>query len=147
MAHGSTQGIGTLVFGRYHSPLRWPVMLMLLVSAVAHIPVVAPELGETVYVGVLFLVLIVADCVLIAALLVRDAAGVWLLTAVTTGLALLAYVFSRTTGLPGLSNYTGEWVSTPGLAALISEGVGCALAIAALVLGPQGARVSHNAVT
>lgn len=144
MANHSTQGIGTLLFDRYRSPLRWPAALMLLISAVAHIPVVAPELGETVYVGVLFLVLIVADCVLIAALFRRDAAGVWILTAITTGLALLAYVFSRTTGLPGLSNYTGDWISTPGLAALISEGIGCVLAIAALLLGPRGAEATRD---
>lgn len=132
-----------LLFEPYRSPLRWPAMFMLLVSALAHVPVVAPELEEVAYVGVLFVVLIIADGVLIVALFVRDACSVWALTAVATGLALLAYVLSRTTGLPGLPNYIGDWVSTPGLAALISEGIGCALAIAALALGRRGSRATN----
>lgn len=116
----------------YRSPLRWPVMLMLLISALAHVPVIAPGLRETAYVGVLFIVLILADIVLLLGLAWRDSSAVWVLTALTCGLAVLAYVLSRTVGLPGMTAEIGAWVSTPGLASLGSEAIGFVLAVLVL---------------
>lgn len=106
--------------------------MMLLVSAVAHVPVVAPGLEDVTYIGILFILLIVSNAGLIAALLFRDSLAVWSLTAVVLGLAFLAYVASRTVGLPMQDAYIGDWVSGPGLASLISAGVGAGIAIVAL---------------
>ncbi|WP_020498719.1 hypothetical protein [Sciscionella marina] len=143
MAGHSVSGTAVSAFWlrRYGSPLRWPVMIMLLVSALAHIPVVAPELRETPYVAALFLLLILADLVLIAALFLRDSAAAWTLTALTTGLAALAYVLSRTVGLPALYNYIGDWVSVPGLVSLASEAIGCVLAVFVLIRHPATAAI------
>lgn len=108
---------------------RWLAMSMLLVSALAHTTVVAPGLAETTYMGVLFIGLILADLMLIAALWIRDSPATWTLTAIITGLAFLAYVLSRTVGLPQSSGYIGDWVSGPGLASIASEAVSCIVAL------------------
>lgn len=124
---------------RLHSPLRWPAAAMLIISALAHVPVVAPGLAETTYIGILFILLIISNLVLTVALLLRDSLAVWAMTALILGLAFLAYVLSRTVGLPLQDNYIGDWVSTPGLASLISAGVGCAIALVVLIRQPKTA--------
>lgn len=118
---------------------RWPAIVMLLVTAVAHIPVVAPHLEEAPYIGVLFIVLIVASFLLVAALLIRDSAAIWTLTAITSGLAFLAYVLSRTVGLPEIGDDIGEWVSTLGIASIVSEGITFIIAVVVLA-GGRGRR-------
>lgn len=121
----------------FRSGWRWPAMLMLLITAVAHIPVVAPYLQEAPYIGVLFIVLIVAAFFLVAALMIRDSAAVWALTAITTGLAFLAYVISRSIGLPEIGDDIGQWVSPLGIASIASEGIAFIIAVTVLVRGPK----------
>ena len=47
------------------SPLRWPLAGLAMTSAAAHLPVLSEHLHEVPYIGVEFIVLIVA-CILIA---------------------------------------------------------------------------------
>jgi hypothetical protein len=54
------------------SPWRWLLTVAAVVTAVAHVPVIAPHLEEAPYMGVLFVVLTVACMFLAAATLVRD---------------------------------------------------------------------------
>lgn len=129
LGSGPVQNFFTIAL---RSGWRWLAMLMLSVSALAHLPVVGPGLADAVYVGVLFMMLIIADLVLILALWIRDSPATWVLTATTTGLAILAYVLSRTVGLPQSSDYIGDWVSVPGLASIASEAVGCIVALLVL---------------
>ncbi|EMR00139.1 hypothetical protein ADIAG_00146 [Paeniglutamicibacter gangotriensis Lz1y] len=130
LGSGAVQNFFTIAL---RSSWRWLAMLMLLVSAAAHLPVVGPGLTDAVYVGVLFIMLILADFVLIVRLWIHDSPAIWVLMATITGLALLAYVLSRTVGLPQSSDYIGDWVSLPGLASIASEAVGCIVAFLVLV--------------
>ena len=119
--------------GKIRSPLRWPAAAMLLISALAHVPVVAPGLAATTYIGILFVLLIVVNLFLAVAMFLRDSLAVWTLTALTLGLAFIAYVLSRTVGLPLQTDYIGDWVSTPGLASFVSAGIGCVIAVTVLI--------------
>ncbi len=144
-SHSKSRGLGSGPVQNFftialRSSWRWLAMLMLLVSAAAHLPVVGPGLADAAYVGVLFIMLILADFVLIVALWIRDSPATWVLTATITGLALLAYVLSRTVGLPQSSDYIGDWVSVPGLASIASEAVVCTVALVVLATHFANAR-------
>ena len=105
------------------SAARWPAIAALLVAAAAHIPVIAPHLAEAPYIGALFIALTVACLILAAALCIADTRTVWDLTILVAGLAVLAYVLSRTVGLPEIGDDVGNWAEPLGLVSIISESV------------------------
>lgn len=103
------------------SPLRpWGVILLLITAGV-HLPLVPEHLEEAAYVGVLFLLLSAACVVLSVLLVVRDSQLVWFATGVVMMLALLAFVVSRTVGLPDLAGDIGNWSEPLGFPALVAE--------------------------
>jgi peptidoglycan/LPS O-acetylase OafA/YrhL len=59
------------------------------IAAVAHVPVIAPHLGEAPYMGLLFIVLTLACLVLAGAALIQDTGAVYALAVLTCGLAVL----------------------------------------------------------
>jgi hypothetical protein len=123
------------------SPLRWPAAGVLLVAGAAHIPVIAPHLAEARYIGALFIALTVACGVLAVALLAWDTPTVWDLAILTTGLAVLAYVLSRTVGLPLIGDDIGNWADPLGMVSIAAESVTVLLGIAALVRRPRSPRL------
>ncbi|MGZ4625758.1 MAG: hypothetical protein ACXV3S_05625, partial [Kineosporiaceae bacterium] len=85
----------------------------------------------------LFVVLEVA-CVVLALLLVRDdARWVYVVTALTGGLAIATYVVSRSLGLPQIEDDVGKWAEPLGVVALTAESL--------MVIGGIAAASAHRA--
>lgn len=115
-----------------HSPWRWPAAALLLLTAAVHVPLVAEHLEEAPYVGVLFVLLVVACTLLAGALVFADASSVWAASGVVCVLALTAFLASRTVGLPQLGDDVGNWTEPLGYPAVAAEAL-CA-AVAGVVL-------------
>src|SRR2546425_13216223 len=109
--------------GRTASPptLRWLAIATILGTGLIHIVEALDAFGEATYKGVLF----VANGMgaLVAAFGVyRDRRGPgWVLGLLVAGGALLAYVASRTVGLPGLPAEPDAWLEPMGVASLVCE--------------------------
>ena len=115
------------------SPLRWAAIVLLLVTAGTHLPLVPMHLEEAPYIGVLFIALSLVSLAL-AGLLVRwDSPAVWALTGVVTALAVVAFLWSRTLGLPQIGDDIGNWSEPLGFPALAAEALAAAVAAVALL--------------
>lgn len=118
------------------TPLRAPdrpvAALALLVTAGTHVPLIRQHLAEAPYIGVLFLVLTVAAAVLAAGVLVADTPLVWALSGATCLAAVVAFVLSRTVGLPQLGDDVGNWTEALSYPALTAELIVVATAFGAL---------------
>jgi hypothetical protein len=115
----------------YPSPAsqwRWPAVIALAVTAGIHIALVPAHLREAPYAGALFIALS-ATALAIAMLLVAcNHRLVWLGAGALSLTALLAYLVSRSVGLPSLADDLGDWLNPLGVAAVLSEtvaGLGC----------------------
>ncbi len=124
-----------------HSPrtaTHWGSSSLLLVAAATHVPLVAEHLEEAPYVGVLFLALIVTCTALAVLLLVHESRSAWWLSGVVCLLAVMAFLASRTVGLPQLADDVGLWTEPMGVPALVSETLVVALAAAHLIRAHAG---------
>jgi hypothetical protein len=130
------------------SPTRWSTSILLLVTAGAHIPLVPEHLEEAPYVGWLFAVLSVTCIALAAAILVSDRPRLWILVGTICLAALLAFLASRTVGLPQLGDDVGDWTEPLGYPAVASEALVCALTLKHLHRSrtPQPSRRTSTAV-
>ena len=111
---------------------RWLVALCLAVTAASHAPLIPEHLQEAPYIGVSFAVLAAASVVLALALVVRDNLAVWGAVALLEGLAVVAYVVSRTVGLPLLGDDIGSWAEPLSFPALVSELIATGMAVTVL---------------
>jgi hypothetical protein len=84
------------------------------------------------YIFFLYIVLVVSTLTAAAVLLRTDSRLAWSLAVVVTAATLIAYVLSRTTGLPQDSQDIGNWSDSLGLASLFVEG--CTLLLGAYKL-------------
>jgi hypothetical protein len=114
------------------SPLRWFASALLLVVGAVHVPMVPAHLVEAPYIGALFIALAVVSVVLAAVIVIRDTPLVWAVSGLITLLALIAYLLSRTIGLPELGDDIGNWTEPLSFPALVAETL--ATAVAATVL-------------
>ena len=114
--------------------------LGLAAIALIHLLDIQSKWHETKYQFWLFMVLIVASLVGAAMLLGRDAKQGWWLAVGCSAATLLAYVLSRTTGLPSASDDIGNWLESLGLASLFVEGAVLFLS-GYVILEPVAARV------
>jgi hypothetical protein len=104
-----------------HAPAQWVASLLLLVAAGTHIPLIQDHLEEAPYVGWLFIVLSVVCLVLAAAILFVDDAAVWLVSGAVCLAAVVAFLASRTVGLPQIGDDVGNWTEPLGIPAVASE--------------------------
>ena len=100
---------------------RWPVIAALTATAAVHITLVPDHLREAPYAGVLFITLSAAALGLAALLAVSDHQLAWLAAGALSLAALLAYLASRSIGLPSLGDDVGDWLNPLGLVALPCE--------------------------
>ena len=105
-----------------HSPDRGAAILGLVVTAGTHVPLVREHLDEASYIGWLFVALSAAALVLALALLIADTPLVWGVTGAVALAALVAFVVSRTVGLPQIGDDIGNWTEPLGLVSLAVEG-------------------------
>lgn len=114
--------------------LRWLAIMMAAVEVGIHAVLVPVHLKETPYIGVLFIVAsVLLTAVLISLLIGRVRPVGWLVGAAMCAGMFVAFLLSRTTGLPG---YHEPWTSDGGLgiATLPPELVFLACAVHALRL-------------
>ena len=111
------------------SPIRWTTAVLLLVTAATHVPLIREHLDEAPYVGVLFILLSVVAVALAVAVVLVDTDAVWLVTGGVCLAAVLAFLASRTVGLPQIRDDIGMWTEDPlGIPAVASEALVVALA-------------------
>jgi hypothetical protein len=126
-----------------HSPLRWTTALFLLVTAGTHVPLVREHLAEAPYVGVLFILLSVVAVALAVAVVLVDTEAVWLVAGGVCLAAVLAFLASRTVGLPQIRDDIGMWTEDPlGIPAVASEAL--VVGLAWLHLHQRRALASHT---
>ncbi|MEP7089507.1 MAG: hypothetical protein ABI776_05300 [Nocardioidaceae bacterium] len=124
---------------RLSSPLRWAASVLLLITAATHIPLVPDHLAEAPYIGILFIALSVVSLVLAVLVVVADTAAVWAATGLVTVLAVVAFVVSRTVGLPQIGDDVGNWSDPLSFPAVAAEVLAAVAAVAALRRRPAHA--------
>ena len=97
--------------------------LGMLGIALIHLLDAPSKFEETPYQGWLFVALIVASMLLADRLLRSDDSRVWALAGLTAAATIVAFVISRTIGLPSAANDVGEWEEPLALASLFVEGI------------------------
>jgi hypothetical protein len=95
----------------------------LVAVALIHVLQLPAALAAIGYLGGLFIAAVVA-CLVIAAALTRTSDDrAWAAAGSLTALILLGYILSRSVGLPGFTEDTGEWSEPLGLASMVAEGL------------------------
>jgi hypothetical protein len=110
------------------SPSQWCASFLLLVAAGTHIPLIQVHLEEAPYVGWLFIALSIVCIALAIAILFVDNVGVWALSGAVCLAAVVAFLASRTVGLPQIRDDVGNWTDPLGIPAVASEVLMVALA-------------------
>jgi hypothetical protein len=111
---------------------RFPAAGLAVAAGLAHVPVTPEHLQEAPYIGQLFIALTVV-CILGATmLLISDNALTWLVVGDSCLLAVIAYLVSRTFGLPLMSDDIGNWFEPLGIVSVATESGVAVLALAAL---------------
>jgi hypothetical protein len=118
----------------------------LLAIAMIHYLDAFSTFEEAVYIGVLYIVLMVVTVAVSVVLLRTDSLMAWVLAAGAAGLTLIAFVISRTTGLPGAYEDIGNWLDPLGLASLWVEGLVLLLALYKMVTTPRVSRAADDSV-
>lgn len=111
------------------------VVLGLLGIALIHLIDLPSKLDEAALIGAAYIVLIIAAVVVAEALVRRATPMVWSAAAGLAAATMLAYVASRTTGLPshGGGNDIGNWGESLGIASLFVEGTVVVVSVSALL--------------
>ena len=122
MSDSPTDGIPTEALARVAGTL------MLAAVAIIHVIDTPGTLAETPLIAYGYFVLIAVALVTAVLLLTTPDRRVWALAAVVAGGAIVAYVLSRTTGLPTDDGDIGNWNCALGIAALCTETLIVALA-------------------
>ncbi|MFC3832940.1 MULTISPECIES: hypothetical protein [Deinococcus] len=125
------------------SPLsHWLGLLLLAGIAWMHYRDVPGKLGETPYLGWLY-ILLVAGCAAAGAWLLSSAwrAGYGLGLVISLG-AIVAYSLTRSTGLPQATGDIGNWAEPSGVISLLLEGAFVVLALVQL-RSAQGSAAVH----
>lgn len=105
-------------------------------EAVVHIPLLESHLTEAPYIGVGFLLLIVAGFIVGTKLLVAPDKRAWALCGLVATLALLGYILSRTVGLPQIHDDIGDWHNLLGTVAVLCEATMLVATLVQLVVRP-----------
>jgi hypothetical protein len=106
---------------RLRSPWRWVGAVLLLVTAGTHVPLIPEHLEEAPYVGALFIALAVVGVALAVLVVLWDTPLAWVASGVVTLLAVLAFLLSRTVGLPEIGDDVGNWTEPLGFPAVGAE--------------------------
>jgi len=121
--------------------LRAGVALGLVGIALIHVLDLFSKLDETPYLAVAYLGLIVASLVVAARLVRVGTSRVLLLAAGLAAATAIAYVLSRTAGLPQATDDVGNWREPLGLASLFMEGLVIALSVYTMALSRPARRL------
>lgn len=123
-----------------HATLRGVGFIGLLAVALIHLLDVIAKIKETPYLGVMYILLMLATAAAAFVLLHTGSRLAWAAAATLASLTLLGFVLSRTTGLPSASGDIGNWSEPPGLAAMFVETLVIAVSAYALILARRERR-------
>jgi hypothetical protein len=127
---------------------RWAAAAALTATACIHIALVPAHLHEAPYAGALFIALSTAALSVAILLLTSNHQLAWLGAAALSLTALLAYVISRSTGLPSLADDIGDWLNPLGVAATLSETATALICLHAVLHGsPSSSRRAGTIAT
>jgi hypothetical protein len=127
------EDIGSRSDSRQDTSLQRAVAIIALLGiALIHLLDLPGKLGETPYLGVAFIGLIVASVVLAGLLAMRDNRNVWLAAGGLAAAIIVGYAINRTVGLPGAMEDIGNWLEPLGLASLFVEGTVVLVAVSAV---------------
>ncbi len=115
-----------------HSALRWLLVPIIFVAAIAHIPVIAPHLDEAPYMGVLFILLTIACFAIGIAVAVTDHPAAYAAASAVCGAAVIGYIATRLVAFPQLADDVGNWFEPLGVVSVLTESM--VVVLAALVL-------------
>jgi hypothetical protein len=101
--------------------VKWLAIAAILGTGLIHLLEARDAFGEATYKGVLFVANGAGALVAAFGIYRNQQAMGWLLGLLVTGGALLAYVASRTVGLPGLPAEPAAWLEPIGVASLVCE--------------------------
>lgn len=117
---------------------QWPAAASLSATAAIHMTLVPDHLREAPYAGALFIALSAAALATAMVLSATDHEFVWLAAGAISLGALVAYLLSRSVGLPSLSDDIGDWANPLGLAAVACEALTIACWLARSAALPRG---------
>jgi len=100
---------------------RIAVGLGLATVAAIHILDLPGKLAETPYLGVIYIVLIIAAFVLTERLFVVGSRLDFIAAAALSAAVIVAFTISRTVGMPGATGDIGNWLEPLGLLSLVVE--------------------------
>ncbi len=116
----------------------------LALTAGIHIALVPAHLREAPYAGALFIALSATALAIAILLVVCNHRLVWLAGGTLSLTALLAYLVSRSVGLPLLGDDVGDWLNPLGVAAVLAETAAALICWHALSRGARSS--SHGAL-
>ena len=100
---------------------RIAVGLGLATVAAIHILDLPGKLAETPYLGVIYIVLIIAAFVLTERLFVVGSRLDFIAAAALSAAVIVAFTINRTVGMPGATGDIGNWIEPLGLLSLVVE--------------------------
>jgi hypothetical protein len=100
---------------------RGPVVSLLFVASMAHVPVIPEHLDEAPYMGVLFIGFSVASFFLAGLLAWRPVFWAYPAAGLLCVAAILAYVATRLVRFPMLADDVGAWFEPLGVVSVIAE--------------------------
>jgi hypothetical protein len=103
------------------SSLKWLAILAILGTGLIHLVEARDAFGDATYKGVLFVGNGIGAVVAAIGIHRNQWMLGWLLGLLIAGGAILAYVASRTIGLPGLPAEPDAWLEPMGVASLVCE--------------------------
>ena len=103
----------------------WRIVLIpaAMVTTATHVPITEDHLKEAPYIGLSFMLLEASGLVLAVLLMLRDDRLLYIACAAVGGLAILAYILSRSIGLPQIGDDVGNWAEPLGVVAVAAEAV------------------------
>ena len=101
--------------------MKWLAILAILGTGLIHVVEARESFEEATYKGLLFLANGAGALVAAIGIYRGQRALGWLLGLLVAGGAIIAYVASRTIGLPGLPAEPDAWLEPMGVAALLCE--------------------------
>jgi FtsH-binding integral membrane protein len=108
---------------------RWLVIGLMVVAAVAHIPVIGPHMQEARYMGVLFILFTIAALATAIALAVRPTPLLYAFAAALCIAAVCTYVATRLIAFPMLSDDVGMWGEPLGIVSITTESAAALIAL------------------
>jgi hypothetical protein len=100
---------------------QWLTVSLLVISGLAHIPVVPEHLREAPYMGVLFIGYVLAAFALAGAIAARPSGPRYATAVGLCAAAVVAYVATRLIAFPELADDVGAWREPLGMLSVLTE--------------------------